>query len=172
MSILALLGAWVVLPLARRWEDREAAISLKETQLTQLRTLVANTSGVRTNLATRLSGRGALRQRLLTGSTPALAASNLQALLQGYADASRVNLDRVDLVAEPGAAGDHGLAAIPVRLSAVGDIYGLIGLLRRLQYGEKLLSIDELSVNAGSATGYRPDLLVFTVRLHGVYSPE
>ena len=52
-----------------------------------------------------------------------------------------MNLDRVDPVAEPGAAGDQGIPAIPVRLSGQGDVYGLTGLSeRRLQQGEKLLA--------------------------------
>jgi type II secretion system (T2SS) protein M len=172
VSALALLSVWVVLPLTRRWQDREAAINLKQTQLTQLQTLVASSAVIRKNLAERQAARVALRQRLLTGSTLALAASNLQALLQGYADASQVSLDRVDVVAAPGTERGQGLPAVPVRLSGQGDIYGLTSLLDRLQNGEKLLVIDELSVNAGGVAGYRPDLLVFSVRLHGAYTPD
>jgi hypothetical protein len=172
VSVLALLTAWVVLPFARRWQDREMAIAAQETRLTQLRTLVEGEAAAKQRLASRQQARGALRQRLLIGSTPALAASSLQALLQTYADTSRVNLERVDLVAEPGAAEDRALPIIPVRLSGHGDIYGLTALLSRLQHGEKLLVIDELSVNAGAVAGNQPDLLVFSVRLHGAYTPE
>lgn len=172
VSTLALLAVWVVLPFVSRWHDREAAIEVKQSQLAQLRALVEAESATRQSLAARLRARTALRERLLTGATPALAASDLQALLQGYADGSRVTLTRVDLVAQPGAAGDEGLPAIPVRLSALSDIYGLAGLLSRLQYGEKLLVIDELTVNVGAVAGDRPDLLTFSVRLHGAYSPR
>lgn len=172
VSTLALLGVWVILPFARRWQDREAAIAGQEIRLSQLRMLVNSQTAVRQAVAERQRARTAVHRHLLTGSTPALAASNLQALLQGYADSSRVSLDRIDLVAEPGAAGDHGLPAIPVRLSGQGDVYGLTSLLNRLQFGEKLLVIDELSVNAGGVAGSKPDLLVFSVRLHGAYSSE
>lgn len=172
VSTLALLTVWVVLPFVRRWQDREATIGAKQTQLAQLQALVEGETATRRSLSTRLRDRTRLRERLLTGATPALAASNLQALLQGYADGSRVTLTRVDLVAEPGATGEEGLPAIPVRLSAHGDIYGLTGLLTRLQYGEKLLVTDEFMVNAGAVTGDRPDLLTFSVRLHGAYTPE
>lgn len=172
LGTLALLGVWVVLPFVSRWQDREAAIEAKQIQLGQLRTLVGEETATRQSLSARLRERTALRRRLLTGATPALAASDLQALLQGYADGSRVSLTRVDLVAQPGAAGDEGLPAIPVRLSAHSDIHGLAGLLSRLQYGEKLLVIDELAVNVGAVAGDRPDLLTFSVRLHGAYSPN
>lgn len=172
LSTLALLGVWVMLPFVSRWQDREAAIEAKQMQLGQLRRLVGAEVATRQSLSARLRARSALRGRLLTGATPALAASDLQALLQGYADASRVQLTRVDLVAQPSAPGDEGLPGVPVRLTAHSDVYGLAALLSRLQYGEKLLVIDELAVNVGAVGGERPDLLTFSVRLHGAYSPK
>jgi type II secretory pathway component PulM len=172
VSTIAVLAAWVVLPFARRWQDREVAIAAQETRLLQLRTLVEGEATAKQTLTLRQRARGAVRQRLLMGSTPALAASSLQALLQAYADTSRVTLDRVDLAADPGTGGDQDLLPIPVRLSGQGDIYGLTGLLNRLQHGGKLLVMDELSVNAGGVAGFKPDLLVFSVRLHGAHSPE
>jgi len=172
VSTLALLTVWVILPFARRWQDREAAIAAQESRLMQLRMLVVREAQIKQSLAFRQQARSAVRQRLLIGSTPALAASSLQALLQAYADTSRVSLDRVDLVAEPDTAEEQHLLPIPVRLSGQGDIYGLTGLLDRLQHGGKLLVMDELSVNAGGVAGFKPDLLVFSVRLHGAYSPE
>jgi len=172
LSTLALLGVWVVLPFVSRWQDREAAIEAKQIQLGQLRRLVGSEAATRQSLSARLRARTALRGRLLTGATPALAASDLQALLQGYADGSRVTLTRVDLVAQPSAPGDEGLPAVPVRLTAHSDVYGLAGLLSRLQYGGKLLVIDELAVNVGAVGGEQPDLLTFSVRLHGAYSPN
>jgi hypothetical protein len=172
VSTLALLAAWVLLPFVGRWQDREAAIEAKQSQLVRLRQLVEAEAATRQLLSARLRARTELRERLLTGATPALAASDLQALLQGYADGSRVTLTRVDLVAQPGAADDKGLPAIPVRLSAHSDVHGLSDLLSRLQYGEKLLVIDELTVNVGAVDGRRPDLLTFSVRLHGAYSPK
>jgi hypothetical protein len=171
VSTLALLVVWLVLPLVRRWEDREATIAAKQTQLAQLRSLVEDESVIRQSLTARERSRRELRDRLLTGATPALAASSLQALLQNYADGSRVALERVDPVAEPGAAGSEVLPAIPVQLSGRGDIYGLSDLLTRLQYGRKLLAIDELRVTV-IAADHAPDLLNFSVQLHGVYGAE
>lgn len=169
---LTLLGAWVVLPLVRRWDDRETAIQARQTQLSQLKALVRSEATRRRDVAALQRDRLALRRQLLTGATPALAASNLQALLQGYADASRVTLDRVDLVAEPGSSAEGGLPAIPVQLSASGDIYGLAELLARLQYGGTLLVIDEVRVSTGDIEGEDSHLLAWSVRLHGAYSPE
>lgn len=172
VSTLALLVAWLVLPYARLWRDREAAIAAQEIRLTQLRRLMEGENAAKQNLTSSQRARGAVRRRLLTGSTPALAASSLQARLQALADTSRVSLDRIDPMAEPGGGSDHGLPTIPVRLSGKGDIYGLTAFVGALQGDEKLLVIDELSVNAGDITGQRPDLLVFSVRLHGAYGAE
>jgi hypothetical protein len=143
----------------------------RQSQLGQLRSLVQGEAATREGLAVRQKERVALRERLLTGATPALAASNLQGLLQGYADGSRVTLDRVDVVAEPGTPGGDSLPAIPVRLSGQGDIYGLSELLTRFQSGPKLLIVDELKVTGGDQ-GYQPGLLNFSVRLHGAYAAE
>lgn len=171
VSVLALLVVWGVLPFLRRWQDRETMITERETQLAQMRSLIEGAADTRQGLASRQRDRAALRARLLTGATPALAASSLQALLQEYADGSRIALERVDLVTEPRELGTGNLRAIPVQLSGRGDIYGLADLLVRLQYGEKLLVIDELRVT-GIGTEQAPDLLNLSVRLHGAYGGE
>jgi hypothetical protein len=172
VSVIALLGVWVILPFARRWQDREAAIAAEQVRLGQLGNLVNGQAAIKERLDSLEHGRRQLRKRLLTGSTPALAASNLQTLLQSYADSSRVSLDRIDPVADPGATSAHGLPTIPVRLSGQGDIYGLAALLKRLQLGEKLLAIDEVSLTVVNAGRPGADLLAFSVRLHGAYSQD
>jgi type II secretory pathway component PulM len=171
VTTLALLAVWVVLPFIRDWGDREATIAAKQTQLAQLRSLAEGEATMRQSLAAGRRSRTELLERLLTGATPALAASSLQALLQNYADQSRVALERVDLVAEPGAPSDEGLPAIPVQLSGQGDIHGLSDLLFRLHYGRKLLVIDELRVT-GISSDHAPNRLHFSVRLHGAYATE
>jgi hypothetical protein len=171
VSTLALLSVWVALPFVRRWHDREATIAAKATQLGQLRALVESEALARSRLVEHQRDRARLRERLLTGATPALAASNVQALLQGYADRSRVTLDRVDVVAGPGSATGETLPAIPVSLSGQGDIYGISELLTSLQHGGKLLVLDELRVTGGNPS-YAPDLVSFSIRLHGAYSQE
>ena len=109
-----------------------------------------------------------VRGRLLTGTTPAVAGSNLQVLLQRYADESAVQLDRVDAVGEL-AASREGLLAIPVRLQVHGDVYGLVDFLYRLQHGEKLLVTDELGINAGLESTLGSQSLTWSVSLHGLY---
>ena len=178
VSALALLVVLVVLPLRDRWVEREAEIAAKREQLARLRGLVTSERAVREALAAQRRNRGPLSTRLLTGATPALAASELQLLIQRYANQSRVSLERVDVVGEPKPA-EEGLPAIPVQLSAQGDIYGLVDLLYHLQHGEKLLIIDEIQVTSAQAFGEALEegtamptdrnLLQWSVRLHGPY---
>ena len=66
-----------------------------------------------------------------------------------------------------------------MQLQCQGDIYGLVDFLSRLEGGEKLLPLDELSLNAGYAMGYRsgsgprrdkaPQSFSWSLRLHGLY---
>ena len=170
VSAAALFLVLLVLPFAHRWVTREAAIAASREQWTRLQSLVSGESRLRRALDTVRLAQQSVRGRLLAGTTPAVAASHLQVLLQRYADESAVQLDRVDAVseAEPNREGG-GLLAIPVRLQVHGDVYGLVDFLYRLQHGEKLLVTDELGINAGFESTAGSQSLTWSVRLHGLY---
>ena len=170
VSAAALFVVLLVLPFAHRWVTREAAITASREQWTRLQLLVSGESPLRRALDTLRLSQQSVRARLLAGTTPAVAASNLQVLLQRYADESSVQLDRVDAVGEPEASREGGgLLTIPVRLQVHGDVYGLVDFLYRLQHGEKLLVTDELGVNAGLESTLGSQSLTWSVRLHGLY---
>src|SRR3989449_9544585 len=155
VSATALLIVLLGLPFAHHWAVREAAYTTSREQWLRLAALAAHTHRLRRALDGQKSAYAAGEARLVTGATPALAASALQGLLQRYADESSVQLNRVDVASQP-RAGQSGLLAIPVQLQCQGDIYGLVDFLSRLEHSEKLLALDELSLNAGFATGVRP----------------
>ena len=172
VSAAALFIVLLVLPFAHQWVTREAAIAASREQWTRLQSLVSGESRLRRALDTVRLAQQSVRGRLLAGTTPAVAASHLQVLLQRYADESAVQLDRVDAVseAEPSReGGGGGLLAIPVRLQVHGDVYGLVDFLYRLQHGEKLLVTDELGINAGLESTLGSQSLTWSVRLHGLY---
>jgi hypothetical protein len=91
---------------------------------------------------------------------------------------SSVLLNRVDVASQP-RSGQPGLLVIPVQLQGQGDVYGLVAFLSRLERGEKLLALDELSLNAGFNLGFgpqfgprlgkAPQILSWSLRLHGLY---
>lgn len=168
VSATALVVVLVMLPFAQRWTTRETAYAASREQWTRLEALAANTERLRRALEEQRLALAADEARLVTGATPALAASALQGVLQRYAGESAVQLDRVDVVAQP-RPDKPGLLAIPVQLQGEGDIYGLVDFLYRLERGETLLVFDELTLNAGLETGNGRQYLSWSLRLHGLY---
>jgi Type II secretion system (T2SS), protein M subtype b len=167
VSTAALVVTLVALPLVDRWTAREAAYAANREQWTRLQALVSSEENLRRALDEQRRARRGTMELLLTGATPALAASNLQVLLQQYAEESLVQLNRVDVAGQPKPAGP-GLVAVPVVLQGQGDIYGLVDFLSRVQHGDRLLVIDEISVSTRSFWR-RGDLLVWSLRAHGLY---
>src|SRR6266550_3538576 len=139
VSATALVIVLLGLPLAHRWAVRETAYTTSREQWLRLSGLAASTDRLRRAVDERKRGHAAGEARLVTGATPALAASALQELLQRYAEESSVQLNRVDVASQPRAGQS-----------------GLLDFLSRLEHSEKLLALDELSLNAGFATGVRP----------------
>jgi hypothetical protein len=177
VSVAALGITQGILPLMDRWTARERAYVAERGQWQRLQSLVASEALLRRAVDTERRADRDAGGLLTTGATPALGASSLQVLLRTYAEQSSTQLDRVDVAAEP-TPSRPGLLAIPVRLQGQGDIYGLTDFLFRLQHGERLLVIDEISVTAGyspggyAAEGYAPsdrDRLVWNLRAHGLY---
>src|SRR5436309_972942 len=172
VSATALVIVLVGLPLAHHWTAREAAHTASRERWLRLATLVASTDRLRWALDERKVAHAADEARLVTGATPALAASALQGLLQRYADESSVQLKRVDVASQP-RADKPGLLATPVQLQGQGDIYGLVDFLYRLQHADKLLVLDELTLSAGFvgafAGGIGQQNLSWSLRLHGLY---
>jgi hypothetical protein len=181
VSAIALLVVGVVMPFAHHWGEREAAYAASYAQWVKLDGLVANQGRLERAVGGMERASAADTGRLVNGDTPALAASTLQGLVQQYANASGVQVERIDVAGE--AKPDKpGLLAIPVQLQARGDVYGLVQFLERVQEGDKLLVVDELTLDSGletdlgemQAASYggataRAAPLSWTLRLHGLY---
>jgi type II secretory pathway component PulM len=158
----------VVLPALDRWTTREAALAASQDRHARLLALVSSEKDLRQALVQRRRAQAGTVRLLLAGATPALAASNLQALLQQYAEESLVQLNRVDVVGEPKAE-RPGLVSLPVVLQGQGDIYGLVDFLYRIQHGQRLLVIDEISINTRSSWRREDQALLWSLRAHGLY---
>ncbi len=161
---------YAVIPFVDHWSAREATIAVKSEQLARLEGMVAREEEFSNAVAALKAERRRASNRLLHGSTTALAASRLQSILTRYAEQSRVVLGSIDLAGETEA--DGSLTAIPVRLSATGDIYGLVDFLAYIRDGDKLIVIDEMGVRANPTRTRAQQLLTLTLRLHGFYSPR
>lgn len=168
VALLILTG--VALPFVGRWTAREAAYVTTRDQWARLAGLAAGIDQLRSTRDGQREAQGAELARLVTGATPALGASALQALLQRFADEHGVQLDRVDVAAQ--ARPDRGgLLAIPAQLQGQSDITGLVDFLLRIQVSQVLLVIDELAVNTATDGQDGRQTLIWTVRLHGLYHP-
>ncbi|MGD8697643.1 MAG: type II secretion system protein GspM [Gemmatimonadales bacterium] len=168
---ILLLTVYAIVPFAKRWSDREAAIQAKAEQLARLQSLVDSEAALQRVVAELEQGRSLRNRRLLVGTTPALASSTLQTLVRSYAEESRVTLQRVNL-SEQAEPEESGLTPVGLQVTVLGDVYGLVDLLYFLQNGEKLLVIDELQVSSTRRRGADQQLMSWTLRLHGFYVEE
>jgi type II secretion system (T2SS) protein M len=167
----ALVVLTAALPLVRRWTAREAVYVTTRDQWARMAGLAAGIDQLRNTRDTQRQAQGTELARLVTGATPALAASGLQSLLQRFAEEHGVQLDRVDVATQP-RPDRGGLLAIPAQLQGQSDITGLVDFLLRIQVSQVLLVIDELAVNAGTDGQDGRQTLIWTVRLHGLYRAE
>lgn len=167
-AVVIVVVALVAIPAARRWGERRDEVYANRERVRRYERLVASEHTLGTRLAQRRSELAALG--VAEGVTPAVAASNVQSLLQNYVRASGATLDRVDVVGEA-KVGDDGVAGIPVQLTAHGDIHGLVSLLRQIEEGGELLLVDELTISKGAIREDAVEPLSFTLRLRAVWAP-
>ena len=171
IALLSLLTVFGVLPYMRRWSEREAAVAAARDQRDRLRALVASESAIRHARDLGHESRGSWRRHLVSGSTPALAASELQALIRRYAEQSQLQVDRINVLGDP-APIDSALTAIPLQIAGEGDIRGLVDLLALLQHGERLLVVDGLTVTANPPRPDGTQPLGWSIRLRAPYLAE
>lgn len=147
--VLALLVAFVGFPLGHRWTARERLIDSGVERLARLRTLIEREGDMRSALATRERSSTADRV-VISGRTPALAASALQAAIQGYAVRSSVLVNRLDVAGLPDTTSSI-LPMIPASVQAVGDIHGVSEFLTLLETGRPAVEITEMTIVSNSS---------------------
>lgn len=141
---------WLAIPAVRQWSDREALISARRGELARLRGLKAAESTLRTAVDARAARAAEFPQRPVSAATAALAAGVLQGVLQRYADDSQLSVSELNVSGEPDST-SVPLAALPATLIALGDIYGVADLVSRVQNGNTLLEVREMSVQINPA---------------------
>jgi hypothetical protein len=167
--LTGLIVAFGVLPFVRHWQERESVVAAQSQRLSRLRGLVFGEAELRRVVRARTAALESGQQRLLSGRTPALAASSLQGLIQSFADQSQVTVSRLDVAGAPETK-EGALPMIPATVSAIGDIYGITEMLALIQHGPQLLEIVDLTVRPNPAL--RGELLQMTVTLRGAYLGE
>jgi hypothetical protein len=164
----AMLFAYGILPFARRWSAREDLIATRAEQVARLRWLVGHEPELRRVAAERLARGGSVeRPRLLAGRSPALAASSLQTLVQGYADEAGVTVRELNVAGSPDSVTTGAAETIPATVSAIGDIWGVSNFVSRIQHGTTLIDIREIGVSPNPAL--RGELLQLSLVLRAPY---
>lgn len=161
IAALALLVAFGLTPFYRSWIRQEAQIDASSERLFRLRKLI----GEQDTLARTLS---AMEQtsgengRLVSARTVSLASSELQRVMQMYAEQSKVSIDRLEFAAPGDSSGDTS-TGIPLTISAVGDIYGITSFLAALRTGTPVVEVREVTLVSNSAL--RDGLIQFSASL-------
>ena len=142
---VAAIVVLVLLPLGRRWSERESLIDATRQHLARVTSIVGHEAELAE--ATRaLEGRlEASGTRLVRARTLPLAASAIQSLVRDYAQASVVTVTRLDAAGAP-VSGGGGSVAIPATIAVQGDIYGIADFVRRLQHGPWMLELTDFSI--------------------------
>jgi hypothetical protein len=163
----ALVVVYGILPFARRWSAREELIVVRTSQVARLQWLAEHESQLQSAAAVRIANVGSVeRPRTLSARSPALAASALQTLVQGYADEAGVTVRELNVA---GATDSTSTSeAIPATVSAISDIYGLSGFLSKLQHGTTLIDLREITISPNPAL--RGELIQFSVVLRAPYA--
>lgn len=165
-SFSLLILFFAVLPFARQWQSREDLIAAETDRLARLRGLLSAEPQLRESVERHVLALETRPRRLLSGRTPALAASSLQSLLRDFADQSQITVSRLDVAGAPDTKAGS-LPALPATLSAIGDIYGITEMLSRVQFGPRLLEIAELTLRPNPAL--RGELLQLTIKLRAPF---
>lgn len=142
---VAAIVVLVLLPLGRRWNEREALIAVTRQHLARVSSIVgheAELAEATRILESRLEASGI---RLVRARTLPLAASAIQSLVRDYAQASVVTVTRLDAAGSPIEGGGSGVA-IPTTIAAQGDIYGIADFVRRLQHGPWMLELTDFTI--------------------------
>jgi type II secretory pathway component PulM len=168
VAAVALLTAFVVLPVARHWSTQRSALGVARDRVQRLQGLIRDSAALAAEATAREETRVRAAVRVIRARTPALAASTLQSLLQELATRSRVSITQLNVAAVGDSAGV--VPTVPASLSAVTDIYGVADFLTRLRQGNTLLDVREIHVS--STSGLRGDLLQLALTIHAPYLVE
>jgi hypothetical protein len=150
VAVACVLAVSMLIPIVRKWSDREALIAARRGELARLGGVKGAESMLRTAVNARESRAAEFPQRPVSAATAALAAGVLQGVLQRYADESQLSVSELNVSGEPDSTAVP-LAALPATLIALGDVYGIADLLSRVQNGNTLLEVRELTVQINPA---------------------
>lgn len=143
--------------------DRRAEAAETMARAEELASILGTFDEAMDSLESRTAQLSALGPALVAGEAPAVAGSNVEALLAELARASLVRLDAVDIKVDT--AGTRQLPLVTLEVQATADITGLSALLEALERGPALLAVRRLSVRSSSVEAAAAPTESLSVRL-------
>jgi general secretion pathway protein M len=144
ISAASLLAWLIIYPLISEYRALGTSIEEKQFQAVQYQRLAANHDQLKSQLA-QLRQRSRAKVFYVTGETPALASANMQQHLKRIIDGVGGELISTQLL--PGDDSDKlSVAGLQVHLRA--DISTLVQILYRLENGQPMFFLNDVSINA------------------------
>lgn len=141
----ASLLAWIAIyPLVSQYGTLGASITEKGFQVVRYQSLAANHDLLKKQLA-KLKQRSRAKVLYVKGETPALASANMQRHLKRAIDSAGGDLISTQLLAQDGS---DKPAKVGLQVHMKADISILLKVLYRLENGQPMFFLDDLTINA------------------------
>jgi type II secretory pathway component PulM len=165
----AVLGLRVLPWGIRRATAARALLRERATLLARTREEMASLPTLRDSAAVLSQALVALAPQVLSGATPADAGADLSGRMNLAASRAPAKVERLDPL--PDSSGDGRLGRVRIHAALETDIRGLVALIRAIDVGDEVLTLDELRVEApepGTATR-GPEILKVEITVSGWY---
>ena len=153
---------YVVEPLRTRIAHDQELMPVREKSLVKAQQLIAQKDALQQELQELSKAIDKAKGKLLPGSTPALAASELQSRVKGFSADTSVDV-RSERVLPTVERGD--LLEIPVEITVSSGIRELVSLLHQIQSAENVLTLSDVKVRVVSVG--QPKELLTTLTISG-----
>jgi len=165
----AVLGLRVLPWAVRRATQAHAVLRERTTLLARTREEMASLPTLRDSAAVLSQALLALAPQVLSGATPAEAGADLSGRMNLAASRAPAKVERLDPL--PDSSGDGRLGRVRVHAALETDVRGLIALIRAIDMGDEVLTLDELRVEAPEpGTMQRgPEILKVEITVSGWY---
>jgi hypothetical protein len=152
-AVLLLLGAiYRVYPSVQALFSDSDEIEIKKKTIEKYQGIVAGQKGVERLNAQAVKLMGRVEAGLLTGKTSALAAVEVQGIINDIAAAENVKIQTMQVLAakESKEADTLGYELVPVKITIKSNILQLKEMIYKIESSDKLLVITDLSLDAGA----------------------
>lgn len=160
LVLVLVLYYGILAPLAALGDKWEQELARQQQLLRQYQTLLANREAIKERLAAARKVLSQAEGQLLSGTSPAVAAADLQELIKKLTQEQGIQVVSIKVLPQR----EQGTyLEIPLGLQLAGRIDQFLGLLHQLEYNPKLLLVTEVEVMAPqreTKTGESPQLRI------------